>query len=98
MKYLERTNNFAARSNGYVLDGVGEFCPTGARETLEPSICVACHCQFNFHRKVEVELEDGVESPILLLIILATILVEITKINHTFFQHIYLSLVDLIFL
>ena len=67
MKYLERTDNFAARSNGYVLDGVDEFCPTGARETLEPSICVAGHCQFNFHKKVEVELEYGSESTILFI-------------------------------
>ncbi|XP_015054791.1 zinc-finger homeodomain protein 4-like [Solanum pennellii] len=65
VKYLECRHNYAARSNGYVLDGCGEFCPTGALKTLESFICAACHCHRNFHRKVEVELEDGVESPII---------------------------------
>ncbi|KAH0768286.1 hypothetical protein KY285_004157 [Solanum tuberosum] len=65
VKYLECRHNYAARSNGYVLDGCGEFCPTGAPETLESFICAACHCHRNFHRKVEVEVEDGVESPII---------------------------------
>ncbi|WMV29383.1 hypothetical protein MTR67_022768 [Solanum verrucosum] len=65
VKYLECKHNYVARSNGYELDGCGEFCPTSAPETLESFICVACRCHRNFHRKVEVEVEDGVESPIL---------------------------------
>ncbi|KAG5605420.1 hypothetical protein H5410_026912 [Solanum commersonii] len=56
VKYLECRHNYAARSNGYELDGCGEFCPTSAPETLESFICAACHCHRNFHRKVEVEV------------------------------------------
>ncbi|XP_069149151.1 zinc-finger homeodomain protein 4-like [Solanum lycopersicum] len=65
VKYLECRHNYAARSNGYVLDGCGEFCPTVALQTPESFICAACHCHRNFHRKVEVEVEDEAESPII---------------------------------
>uniref|UniRef100_A0A3Q7ERK8 ZF-HD dimerization-type domain-containing protein n=1 Tax=Solanum lycopersicum TaxID=4081 RepID=A0A3Q7ERK8_SOLLC len=65
VKYLECRHNYAARSNGYVLDGYGEFCPTGAPETLEFFICAAWHCHQNFHKKVEVEVENKVESPVI---------------------------------
>ncbi|KAK4339900.1 hypothetical protein RND71_041362 [Anisodus tanguticus] len=64
MKYFECMHNFAARSMGHVLDGCGEFCPTGAPGAPESLICAACHCHRNFHRKVEVEVEAGVELPI----------------------------------
>ncbi|TMW80485.1 hypothetical protein EJD97_019310 [Solanum chilense] len=64
VKYLECRHNYAARSNCYVLDGCGEFCPTGAPKTLESFICATFHFHRNFHRKVEVDLENGVESPI----------------------------------
>ncbi|KAM3377710.1 hypothetical protein P3S68_010123 [Capsicum galapagoense] len=65
VKYLECRHNYAARFNSHVLDGCGEFCPTVAHdETPESFICAACHCHRNFHRKVEVEVEAGVELPI----------------------------------
>ncbi|MCE3052007.1 hypothetical protein HAX54_051406 [Datura stramonium] len=56
---------------GHVLDGCGEFCPSGPPETPEFFICAACHCHRNFHRKmkvkveVEVEVEARLELPIL---------------------------------
>ncbi|MCE3052006.1 hypothetical protein HAX54_051405 [Datura stramonium] len=64
-------HNYAATSMGHVLDGCGEFCPSGPPETPESFICVACHCHRSFHRKmkvkveVEVEVEAGLELPIL---------------------------------
>ncbi|CAN4108188.1 unnamed protein product [Withania somnifera] len=65
VKYFECKHNFAAKSMGHVLDGCGEFCPAGPPETPEFFFCAACHCHQNFHRKIEVEVEDGVELPIL---------------------------------
>ncbi|CAN4110698.1 unnamed protein product [Withania somnifera] len=65
VKYLECMHNYAATSMGYVLDGCGEFCPTGAPGTPESFICAACQCHRNFHRKMEVEeeVEAGLELP-----------------------------------
>ncbi|KAJ8572622.1 hypothetical protein K7X08_009133 [Anisodus acutangulus] len=64
VKYFECMHNYAARSMGHVLDGCGEFCPTGAPGTPESFICAACHCHRNFHRKVEEEVEVAVELPV----------------------------------
>ncbi|CAN4110697.1 unnamed protein product [Withania somnifera] len=65
VKYFECRHNYAASSMGHVLDGCGEFFPTGPPETPESFICAACHCHRNFHRKMEVEMEDRMELPIL---------------------------------
>ncbi|MCE3214708.1 hypothetical protein HAX54_053115 [Datura stramonium] len=48
-------------SMGHVLDGCGEFCPSGPPETPESFICVACHCHRSFHRKMKVKVEVEVE-------------------------------------
>lgn len=50
VNYLEYRQNYAARSNGNVLDGGAEFCQTGA---LESFIYAGCHFHQNFHRTVE---------------------------------------------
>uniref|UniRef100_A0A3Q7IYY4 ZF-HD dimerization-type domain-containing protein n=1 Tax=Solanum lycopersicum TaxID=4081 RepID=A0A3Q7IYY4_SOLLC len=65
VKYLACRHNYSARYTDYVLDGCGEFFPTGARETLESFTCAACHFHQIFPRKVEVEVEDGPESSII---------------------------------
>lgn len=55
VRYRECRKNFAASSGGYVVDGCGEFIPSGEEHFFK---CAACQCHRNFHRK-EVEGEPG---------------------------------------
>lgn len=61
VKYCECRHNYAVRSMGHALDGCSEFCPIGTPDTLKALICAAFHCHRSFHKRVEVELENGVE-------------------------------------
>ncbi|CAA7400412.1 unnamed protein product [Spirodela intermedia] len=54
--YRECLRNHAAAMGGTVLDGCGEFMPSGEEGTPEAFRCSACNCHRNFHRK-EVEGE-----------------------------------------
>lgn len=60
VRYKECLKNHAANLGGYVLDGCGEFMPSGEEETLEYLKCAACDCHRNFHRK---ETEDESQTP-----------------------------------
>lgn len=58
VQYRECLKNYAASMGGHVVDGCGEFMPSGDEGTLDALKCAACNCHRNFHRK-EI---DG-ESP-----------------------------------
>ncbi|MCD7454511.1 hypothetical protein HAX54_025132 [Datura stramonium] len=55
VRYKECLKNHAASMGGHVLDGCGEFMPSGEEGTPEYLKCAACDCHRNFHRK---ETED----------------------------------------
>ncbi|VVA99477.1 unnamed protein product [Arabis nemorensis] len=48
VRYRECQRNHAASSGGHVVDGCGEFMPSGGEESL---LCAACDCHRSFHRK-----------------------------------------------
>ncbi|XP_078441499.1 zinc-finger homeodomain protein 2-like [Wolffia australiana] len=49
--YRECLRNHAAAMGGAVLDGCGEFMPSGEEGSPESFRCSACGCHRNFHRK-----------------------------------------------
>ncbi|XP_051140806.1 zinc-finger homeodomain protein 6-like [Andrographis paniculata] len=51
IKYRECLKNHAASMGGHVVDGCGEFMPSGDDGTPEALRCAACDCHRNFHRK-----------------------------------------------
>lgn len=56
LRYRECLKNHAASMGGHVVDGCGEFMPSGEDGTAEALRCAACDCHRNFHRK---EVEGG---------------------------------------
>ncbi|XP_022740152.1 zinc-finger homeodomain protein 6-like [Durio zibethinus] len=51
IRYRECLKNHAASMGGHVVDGCGEFMPSGEEDTPEALKCAACECHRNFHRK-----------------------------------------------
>ncbi|KAK4744058.1 hypothetical protein SAY87_010370 [Trapa incisa] len=51
VRYRECLRNHAASTGGSVLDGCGEFMPSGEEGTIGALRCAACDCHRNFHRK-----------------------------------------------
>ncbi|KAL4361208.1 hypothetical protein GQ457_04G035520 [Hibiscus cannabinus] len=51
IRYRECLKNHAASMGGHVVDGCGEFMPSGGDGTREALKCAACECHRNFHRK-----------------------------------------------
>ncbi|XP_061337798.1 zinc-finger homeodomain protein 6-like [Gastrolobium bilobum] len=51
IRYRECLKNHAASMGGHVIDGCGEFMPSGEDGTPESMKCAACDCHRNFHRK-----------------------------------------------
>ncbi|KAM5576150.1 zinc-finger homeodomain protein 6 [Rosa sericea] len=56
VRYRECLKNHAASTGGHVLDGCGEFMPSGEGDSPGGLKCAACECHRNFHRK-EIEGE-----------------------------------------
>lgn len=50
-RYQECMKNHGASMGIIVLDGCGEFMPSGLEGTLEALKCAACGCHRDFHRK-----------------------------------------------
>ncbi|KAK7282870.1 hypothetical protein RIF29_11963 [Crotalaria pallida] len=57
IRFHECQKNHATGLGAYTVDGCGEFMAGGPEGTLEATLCAACSCHRNFHRK-EV---DGVD-------------------------------------
>ncbi|XP_055812570.1 uncharacterized protein LOC129882343 isoform X1 [Solanum dulcamara] len=55
IRYRECLKNHAASMGGHVVDGCGEFMPSGGEGTPGAVKCAACNCHQNFHRK---EIDD----------------------------------------
>ncbi|KAH1113388.1 hypothetical protein J1N35_006766 [Gossypium stocksii] len=51
VRYRECLKNHAATMGGHVVDGCGEFMPSGEEGTMAAMKCAACECHRNFHRK-----------------------------------------------
>lgn len=51
IRYRECLKNHAANMGNHVIDGCGEFMPSGEDGTPEGLKCAACDCHRNFHRK-----------------------------------------------
>ncbi|GMI68152.1 hypothetical protein HRI_000484500 [Hibiscus trionum] len=51
IRYRECLKNHAASMGAHVVDGCGEFMPSGEEGTVEALKCAACECHRNFHRK-----------------------------------------------
>lgn len=51
VRYRECLKNHAASMGGHVVDGCGEFMPSGEEGTPQSLRCAACDCHRNFHRK-----------------------------------------------
>ncbi|XP_076893750.1 zinc-finger homeodomain protein 6-like [Bidens hawaiensis] len=51
VSYRECQKNHAASMGSYVVDGCGEFMPSGEQGTPEGLICAACECHRSFHRR-----------------------------------------------
>ncbi|KAK6258342.1 hypothetical protein SCA6_012816 [Theobroma cacao] len=51
IRYRECMKNHAASMGSHVMDGCGEFMPSGEEGTPEALKCAACECHRNFHRK-----------------------------------------------
>ncbi|GMI78320.1 hypothetical protein HRI_001501300 [Hibiscus trionum] len=51
IRYRECLKNHAASMGGHVVDGCGEFMPSGEDDTPEAVKCAACKCHRSFHRK-----------------------------------------------
>lgn len=54
-RYRECLKNHAVSIGGHVVDGCGEFMPSGEEGTPEFFRCAACRCHRNFHRKEIVD-------------------------------------------
>ncbi|CAL9072920.1 zinc-finger homeodomain protein 5-like [Musa acuminata AAA Group] len=50
-RYGECLRNHAAAIGGHVVDGCGEFMPSGEPDTPEAFNCAACGCHRSFHRR-----------------------------------------------
>ncbi|KAJ4714397.1 Zinc-finger homeodomain protein [Melia azedarach] len=50
-RYKECQRNHAANMGSHVVDGCGEFMPSGEEGTSDALKCAACDCHRNFHRK-----------------------------------------------
>ncbi|CAM8938438.1 hypothetical protein QQ045_013547 [Rhodiola kirilowii] len=61
VRYRECLKNHAASIGTNVVDGCGEFMPSGKEGTLEALKCAACQCHRNFHRR-EVEGHESGSS------------------------------------
>ncbi|XP_028058083.1 zinc-finger homeodomain protein 6-like [Camellia sinensis] len=59
-RYRECLKNHAANMGCHVVDGCGEFMPSGEEGTPEELKCAACDCHRNFHRK---EIEGEFQQP-----------------------------------
>ncbi|XP_039069741.1 zinc-finger homeodomain protein 6-like isoform X2 [Hibiscus syriacus] len=51
IRYRECLKNHAASRGTHVVDGCGEFMPSGEQGTMGALKCAACECHRNFHRK-----------------------------------------------
>ncbi|KAK4262164.1 hypothetical protein QN277_027751 [Acacia crassicarpa] len=51
IRYRECLKNHAASMGRHVVDGCGEFTPSGEEGTAQSLRCAACDCHRNFHRK-----------------------------------------------
>ncbi|KAE8693272.1 Zinc-finger homeodomain protein 6 [Hibiscus syriacus] len=51
IRYRECLKNHAASMGAHVVDGCGEFMPSGEEGTMGALKCAACECHRNFHRK-----------------------------------------------
>ncbi|KAE8672639.1 Zinc-finger homeodomain protein 6 [Hibiscus syriacus] len=51
IRYRECLKDYAASMGGHVVDGCGEFMPSGEDDTPEAMKCAACDCHRSFHRK-----------------------------------------------
>ncbi|KAG1346848.1 zinc-finger homeodomain protein 6 [Cocos nucifera] len=51
VRYRECLRNHAAAVGGHVVDGCGEFMPSGEAGTPDALKCAACGCHRSFHRK-----------------------------------------------
>lgn len=51
VRYKACLKNHAASMGGHVIDGCGEFMPSGEEGTPDALKCAACNCHRNFHRK-----------------------------------------------
>lgn len=57
VRYRQCLKNHAVKTGGHVLDGCGEFMPSGEDGTPDSFKCAACECHRSFHRRV-LEEED----------------------------------------
>uniref|UniRef100_A0A9I9DCH0 ZF-HD dimerization-type domain-containing protein n=1 Tax=Cucumis melo TaxID=3656 RepID=A0A9I9DCH0_CUCME len=57
VRYSQCLKNHAVKTGGHVLDGCGEFMPSGEDGTPDSFKCAACECHRSFHRRV-LEEED----------------------------------------
>lgn len=63
VRYRECLRNHAATRGGHIVDGCGEFMPSGEEGTPEALRCAACDCHRNFHRKeADGEAQAGTSS------------------------------------
>ncbi|KAE8707732.1 putative DNA-3-methyladenine glycosylase [Hibiscus syriacus] len=62
IRYRECLKNHAASMGAHVLDGCGEFMPSGEQGTMGALKCAACECHRNFHRK-EINGESQYAPP-----------------------------------
>ncbi|GMI86403.1 hypothetical protein HRI_002309600 [Hibiscus trionum] len=62
VRYRECLKNHAASMGAHVVDGCGEFMPSGEEGTVESFKCAACECHRNFHRK-EIDGESQYAPP-----------------------------------
>lgn len=61
IRYRECLKNHAASMGNHVVDGCGEFMPSGEDGTPAALKCAACDCHRNFHRK-EIDGESQSQS------------------------------------
>ncbi|XP_028760387.1 zinc-finger homeodomain protein 5-like isoform X2 [Neltuma alba] len=61
VKYRECLKNHAASMGSHVVDGCGEFMPSGEEDATESLRCAACGCHRNFHRK-ETEVPSSLHQ------------------------------------
>ncbi|XP_022929279.1 zinc-finger homeodomain protein 6-like [Cucurbita moschata] len=59
VRYRECLRNYAVKSGGHVLDGCGEFMPSGEDGTPDGFKCAACECHRSFHRRVVEVVDNG---------------------------------------
>ncbi|KAL2906565.1 Zinc-finger homeodomain protein 6 [Bienertia sinuspersici] len=66
IRYRECQRNHAAHLGSHVVDGCGEFMPSGEEGTHLALKCAACNCHRNFHRR-ELEATNSTAAPLLQL-------------------------------